>query len=713
MVIPSAAKRSRCRLARRAVLALAICATAAIGATAATGAFAAQEPAAGSREGRDALARQRLARLEVRLRTELAEMRTPLYHRLRAARSGPQGALNANPDLQLELVDRVGMPRFQSTINLISAQTISTDRVWPGGGHGFALDGVGAFGELAIWDSGHVRSTHQEYAGRIVFGDLTGQIRFHPTLVAGTIVATGVRPEAHGMGAAANLVSYDWEEDELEMAAAAAAGLLVSNHSYVWVAGWLYNGAEQDWFWYGDVLVSEIEDAGFGFYHDGVRWWDEIAHAAPDYLIVKGAGNDRIDTPEAGVGHYYWNPEIEDWEWSTRTREPDGGDNGYDTMPYRSCAKNVLTIGAVHDIPGGWTSPADVVMTGFSSWGPTDDGRIKPDLVANGHGMLSCAAASDTSYSVQSGTSLSAPAVSGSAHLLAGLYRDTHGGQPAWSATLKAVLIHTVDEAGPASGPDYKFGWGLMNTLAAAEIIAADAADAARIIEATLSEGDTDTWYLAVSGDEPVVATLVWNDPPGEPPVWSLNPPDLMLVNDLELRLEEPQGGTVHAPWVLNPAAPGAVAMAGDNQRDNVEKVEVATPVAGTWRLSVTHDGTLADGAQDYALVVSGLTTPVAVDGTDEVPAVALQLEQNVPNPFNPLTTIAYELPTAGPVRLGIHALDGRRLRTLVDGTRAAGRHVAAWDGRDGAGRAVAAGVYLYRLETAEGVRSRTMTLVR
>jgi hypothetical protein len=187
--------------------------------------------------------------------------------------------------------------------------------------------------------------------------------------------------------------------------------------------------------------------------HEGVALWDEIANDAPYYLIVKAVGNDRIDTPEAGVGHFYWNPEIEDWEWSTAERDPDGGVTGYDTIPYRGCAKNVLTVGAVKDIPGGWSQPADVVMTGFSSWGPTDDGRIKPDLVTNGHGLLSCTSASDTSYVSESGTSAAAPCASGSAHLLQGLYRDTHEGQSVRSATLRTVLIHTTDERGRRRDP--------------------------------------------------------------------------------------------------------------------------------------------------------------------------------------------------------------------------------------------------------------------
>src|SRR5690606_10391855 len=62
----------------------------------------------------------------------------------------------------------------------------------------------------------------------------------------------------------------------------------------------------------------------------------------------------------------------------------DGDDGGYDTLPPTAVAKNILTVGACYDIPGGYSSPDDVVIAPFSAFGPTDDGRIKPEIVAAG-----------------------------------------------------------------------------------------------------------------------------------------------------------------------------------------------------------------------------------------------------------------------------------------------------------------------------------------
>ena len=75
-------------------------------------------------------------------------------------------------------------------------------------------------------------------------------------------------------------------------------------------------------------------------------------------------------------------------------------------------------------------------------------------------------------------------------------------------------------------------------------------------------------------------------------------------------------------------------------------------------------------------------------------------LGQNYPNPFNPSTLIPYQLPAAAHVRLEVFNMLGQRLIRLVDGERSAGAHTARWDGTDAAGRAVGAGVYIYRLSS-------------
>ncbi|MEN8008184.1 MAG: FlgD immunoglobulin-like domain containing protein [Candidatus Krumholzibacteriota bacterium] len=100
------------------------------------------------------------------------------------------------------------------------------------------------------------------------------------------------------------------------------------------------------------------------------------------------------------------------------------------------------------------------------------------------------------------------------------------------------------------------------------------------------------------------------------------------------------------------------------------------------------------------------------VSAVGDLPAVRA-LEQNYPNPFNPKTTIAFTLDRSGQVKLQVYDVQGHLVRTLVDGTRTAGQYRVDWDGRDNAGRAAAAGIYMYRMESGGQVHQRKMTLIK
>jgi hypothetical protein len=93
--------------------------------------------------------------------------------------------------------------------------------------------------------------------------------------------------------------------------------------------------------------------------------------------------------------------------------------------------------------------------------------------------------------------------------------------------------------------------------------------------------------------------------------------------------------------------------------------------------------------------------------------AVRLELEQNVPNPFNPQTSISFVLPAAAQVRVQIFDVEGRLVSTLVDRNMASGRHRLEWDGRDRHGAAVATGTYFYRLTAGKRSLSRKMLLLK
>jgi hypothetical protein len=508
--------------------------------------------------------------------------------------------------IELKELDPKGRPVYFSTCNLNAAKTVSTNKVWTGGGLGFNLSGSGI--TLREWDESVVRPTHQELTGRVVQGDGASGYSGHSTHVAGTMLATGIDPNAHGMANLANLRAFDWNSDYAEMASEAANGALLSNHSYVYITGW-YNGGSY-WYWYGDTTVSRYEDYLFSFYSDDARIVDSIACNAPYYLVCRAAGNDRGEGPSTQpVTHYIFNGN--NWIFASTARNIDGMPSGYGCITNGfGTSKNVMTVGAVYAIPNGYSSPSDVVQTGFSCTGPTDDGRIKPDIVADGVGLYSTYSTANNAYATMSGTSMATPNTTGSLGLLQQHYHNLHGVYMR-SATLKGLVIHTADEAGSYPGPDYKFGWGLLNTAKAATLLSNTTT--AKVKELTLANGTTYTLNIKANGTEPFRATICWTDPPGTPPAPSLNPPTIMLVNDLDLRID----GQTYKPWILDPSNPSAGATTGDNIRDNVEQIYISSLSAGCHTLTVTHKGTLVSGSQAFSLIVSGITVyPDFIAGT-------------------------------------------------------------------------------------------------
>lgn len=104
-------------------------------------------------------------------------------------------------------------------------------------------------------------------------------------------------------------------------------------------------------------------------------------------------------------------------------------------------------------------------------------------------------------------------------------------------------------------------------------------------------------------------------------------------------------------------------------------------------------------------------TTDVAIGGGTLPDYLALAAP--APNPFSGATTLAFDLPASGAVRLGIFDVTGRRVRELMSGTLPAGRHAVTWDGRNAAGERVAAGIYFCRLSAPEGDVTRRIVAVR
>ncbi|MGV3766914.1 MAG: S8 family serine peptidase [Chitinophagaceae bacterium] len=552
--------------------------------------------------------------------------------------------------IMLAGVDDNGLPIYiSSQSNVASAATVGTSQLWNGGLTGLNLSGSDASvrGKMGIWDEGMVRGTHVELTGRVTQRDGASTPQNHSTHVTGTLMASGVNPLAKGMAFGyQELQAYDFSSYQTEMASV-AANLLISNHSYGQPAGWQYNSTQNRWEF--NAPNGATEDFKFGYYSADAQRWDELAYNAPNYLIVKSAGNNRSQNGP-NDGETYWGYDANGNLVNKNGRPAGLSDNdGYDIISTYGTAKNILTIGAVDAIPSGYYAPTDIRISDFSSWGPTDDGRIKPDLVAVGTNVLSSYATNDNAYSSISGTSMATPNVTGSLLLLQELYARRNSNAVMRSATVKGIALHTADEAGPSPGPDYIHGWGLLNMVKAAAVITNR--NAGSLIEQnSLTSGTPYTITVVASGKEPLVVSICWTDPKGEVTAGTpLNNRTSKLIHDLDLRVS--MNGTTYLPWRLNVLAPSAAATKADNNVDNFEKIEILNPIPGeTYTITVSNKGTLAQGPQAYSLIATGVngtaycSSVSSGNGAILEQLVAGSLTYNAPN----LTTCVGYLNVAG-----------------------------------------------------------------
>ena len=213
--------------------------------------------------------------------------------------------------------------------------------------------------------------------------------------------------------------------------------------------------------------------------------------------------------------------------------------------------------------------------------------------------------------------------------------------------------------------------------------------------------------------------------------IWAF---DLALETWTELTPVIRPPGRWFAAHIYDAANNRATVFGGNTGSEVKNEVWVFVFASNAWlQLAPTGTGPSAregaaavyDGANDRMVVFGGrngadfdevwslenLSGTVTHAG-DAAPETGEVLEQNSPNPFNPTTTIRYELGAPGHVMLRVYDLRGRVVRTLVDATRAAGPHSVEWNGRDDGGVRAASGVYFYRLDAGGSVVSKKMVLV-
>ncbi|MCP3979204.1 MAG: S8 family serine peptidase [bacterium] len=444
----------------------------------------------------------------------------------------------------------------------------------------YLLSGVGF--TVGMWEPGIPLLTHPEFYNRLQLGDFTTGNQDHATHIAGVLAGIGASPTeptlSRGSAFQATIKAWDTDNIENELEDAVFEGIPVANNSWSYDIGWWYDPEPS-----GTAAPGWRNPGGqevFGAYMSEARLYDEVIHDADvggdTFLVVFPAGDDRNEGPGNDAHDGTWTPGYPD-------------ENPYfDCIDPNATGKNILTVGSTG------RGELSEVITDYTCWGPTDDGRIKPDLVARGERVYSARVEGDVIYGNMSGSSIASASVAGGGMLVLDQYFRLNGARPS-TAELKALLINGAEDRGP-QGPDALYGFGFLNVQAAVNTVLFDSAQKTLIKTGTVTDDEIVSYPLYVSdGSEPLKLTLTWVDPPG-----SLVASDA-IINDLDVRLISPFGATLH-PFSLSAADPTLLASnSARNTIDTVEQIVVDNPQRGLW--SVVIEGQDVSGSQKWAVV--------------------------------------------------------------------------------------------------------------
>jgi serine protease AprX len=507
-----------------------------------------------------------------------------------------------------------GVPIYFTTENTDSGITIRANALYEGGGLGLNLSGKGIV--AGVWDGGKVRSTHQEFAnGRVVLGDNFNSFSSHGSHVTGTIIGGGIDAKSKGIAFEGTARTFYWDLDLSEMTNFGAEGYLVSNHSYG------YN-------------ITDLANWRFGAYDQTSTDYDKISEVFPYYQIVVAAGNSR------NLVH----PQII-------------AKSGYDLLSGSALSKNCLVVAAVSAIEN-YDSASNVRIASFSNYGPTDDGRIKPDIAAQGVGVFSASSISDVSYETLNGTSMAAPSITGLVLLLQEHFKNLNG-YFMKAASVRGLICHTASEAGFSLGPDYEYGWGLANGKEAAKLVSNNGSKSI-IKEENLINGGVYTRTFSINSTQPLSVSIAWTDPAGVKTASGIEDSRApILINNLDLKLRK--DGVVFYPWKLNPDIINQAATNNsDNEVDNIEKVFIENAEPGTYTIQVTHKGALLNGSQEFSLIADGLTSTTLASSEFEVNDGF----RIYPNPAQEI--LFFDIPLGCiPQSIGVFDLTGKMIRSI------------------------------------------------
>ena len=499
-------------------------------------------------------------------------------------------------------IDANGSPVFRvardtgSLKNRESGQLIKVDSLYPGGSLGVNITGTGM--TAGVWEPSAVpadatgAATHElllgqsfNQPGQVISATIGDQN--HAAHVTGTMVGKDLasHPSARGIAYGGKSQNFDAAGDLPEMTGFAANGFLVSNHSY------------------GDANTQTTDLWKYGAYDREAKDWDAMLKAAPNFLPFVAAGNEQTSSGNTAKA-------------------------GYDIMTGPAAAKNAMGVGAVN---------ANKTMSSYSNWGPTDDGRVKPDIVARGTGIDSAQATSPTAYSGSgedsSGTSYASPAAAAAGLLLQQYYSSVANGTFMRSSTLKALMLGTADDLG-RPGPDHQFGWGLLNIEKAAQTIkkrspinATLATSRGSVIEEIATNPAADstseiTRTVYAKGGEPLVVNLAWIDDEGpeQTAAEGIDPTASRLVYDFDVMVHGVAPNPLVEAWawvvpsMANRTANATIATGWfQSNGGNFRQVIVSNPIANAAYTIVIRKKAGSPAAnRSLSLVAMGLVEAAA-----------------------------------------------------------------------------------------------------
>jgi len=441
------------------------------------------------------------------------------------------GEVAAMPFVQfLELMPEPGKKEDQRGRSLHRSNLVASEVP-----SGKKYDGTGV--GVVVRDDGQL-GPHIDLQGRLYnYAADPAPFGTHGDGVAGIVGGAGnLDPTKKGMAAGADLYSLDYVNDfqDLTLPLHLDEGVTITNSSY-----------------------SDGCNAGYTLATQTV---DQQIFEHPTLMHVFSAGNSNGLNCGYGAGN----------QWANIT----GG---------HKMAKNAIATANVF---------ADATLETSSSRGPAYDGRLKPDITANGQDQESLDP--NNEYQVFGGTSGAAPGIAGCLAQLTHAYRTIQGVDDAPSALLKATILNTANEMGNV-GPDFKFGWGLINTWRALLLLEQN-----QWLEGDADQNGVLTHTIQIpNGVKEAKIMLYWAEPP------SPENNAKALLNDLDLTVAN-TSGTVSLPWKLNPTPNPSIldtpAGKGRDSLNNVEQVLIENPVAGTYTIRI--NGTeVPFGPQHYYIV--------------------------------------------------------------------------------------------------------------